>query len=272
MNRAANVLMLLALAASGCRVLPHAPGPGTDGVPLLRVPHAVVAPLIDGRLDDPAWQQAGVIKGLAPCRGGTYQDRIDRIPTTVRVTWDTNCLYVAFECYDEAIDVDAESRHDSDIYRHDACEVFLDGMGDGRQYVEIQASPLGQTLDLMHVLTTEPRYTSSGRLTPAVSTRDWWSFREWDMAGLRVATATITRGETVIGWSTEMAIPAAPVVRRQGRTTYGPGELRANFMRYDWQPKPGTGKRELIHMNWAPVEHGCPHISAGSMGRLVLEP
>jgi len=43
---------------------------------------------IDGKADEPAWEAAGKIEVPAPS------------PTTVRLLWDDNFLYLAFECED----------------------------------------------------------------------------------------------------------------------------------------------------------------------------
>jgi len=51
--------------------------------------------------------------------------------------------------------------------------------------------------------------------------------------------------------------------------------LRAHLLRYRWTKPFSTAvdpERRLIAMSWAPVLHGCPHISPGAMGVLKLEP
>jgi hypothetical protein len=265
--------VLCALANCGCQAIPHdAAGEGQEPPPpVLAVPCVAAPPVIDGTLDDAAWAHAAIIPRLGPAHGGAGKDRIARLPTTVRVAWDANCLYVAFACMDDHIDADPAAKHDSDLYRHDACELFLDPVGDGRQYLEFQISPLGQTLDLVYLLTAPPEYTAAGRLTDSFFAREVWFFREWEAAGLQVASGRLRHDGAVTGWTVELAIPAAAIMKRRGLNSFVPGELRANFARYDWQPDPGTGKRELLPMYWAPVAFGCPHISAGLMGRLVLK-
>ncbi|HCE42587.1 MAG TPA: hypothetical protein DET40_03465 [Lentisphaeria bacterium] len=260
------LLFLLFLSAcSSVDVKNSGPVPSLD-VPLLATP-----PVIDGKLDDPAWKDAAVIKGLRSSRGKNYQDKIDKIPTTIRVLWDENYLYVGFECIDADIYSSGKMKHDEDLYKEDVCEVFIDGKGDGRQYVEIQATPDGESLDLMYVFTGDPEYTSELRMTPEFCDKERWGFREWNMEGLRTAGSRIERDGKIVGWSVEMAIPAAAVVKRQGLKNFVPMEIRANFMRYDWPADEKTGKRDLLHMNWSPVLKGCPHISPSSMGRLVLK-
>jgi hypothetical protein len=235
------------------------------------VPRAEKAPVIDGKLDETEWAGAAVIKGLTPCRDGKYQDKIDKIPTTIRLLWDKDYLYVAYECTDDDI-VATLTERDSKLYTEDVCEVFIDPMGDGRQYYEIEVSPNNVIFDTCHITTAEPEYTEAKRFTPEFCNKNLWVFTEWNMEGLKTATQRTMKDGKETGWICEMAIPAKHLMKRRGLAKLKPCELRANFMRYDWQPNPkGNGKRELLHMNWAPVVNGCPHISPSAMGIVNLQ-
>lgn len=247
---------------SGCAVVQENK---VSGVPSLDVPRAETAPVIDGKLDDPAWAGAAVINGLLPSMGGKYQDKIDKVPTTVRLLWDRDYLYVSYECTDDDI-LATMTERDSLLYNEDVCEVFVDPKGDGCQYFEVQVSPNNVIFDIIHMTTAEPKYTRELRFTPEFCKTDRWVFAEWNMEGLK--TAAIRTGK---GWNCEIAIPAKHIMKRFGKEKLEPCELRANFMRYDHQPNQKTGKRELVHMNWAPVQHGCPHISPAAMGILYLK-
>lgn len=265
----AGAMVAAGLLLAGCRT--GSPPPAA-AVPVLRIPHTAVAPVVDGNLDEPAWARAAVISGLRESRGGHEQDRIDRLPTTIRVLWDENYLYVGFACTGTDLFMSGQLKHDDDLYKENTCEVFLDGKGDGRQIVEVQANAAGVNLDMLHLFTGEPEYTPDLRMTQEFCDRERWKLREWEMEGLRTAGAVVRRDGVVTGWRIEMAIPAAAVVKRCGLDHFAPMELRANFIRYDWPRDPVTGKREMLHMNWAPVLRGCPHISPPAMGRLILLP
>ena len=70
---------------------------GAQAEPRVQAPGVPAAPRIDGMLDEPAWQQAGVVRGFrlpdgAPCAS----------ETTVRVCHDAANLYVGFACPDDA--------------------------------------------------------------------------------------------------------------------------------------------------------------------------
>ncbi len=239
--------------------------------PRLVVPHAFVPPVIDGVLNDAVWRQAAVIDGLRPARGGDDGARIDTVPTVVRLLWDEAFLYVAFACRDDDIHVSGNLKRDDNLYAEDVVEVFVDGFGDARQWIEIQVNPLGEVLDLMFVLASEARHGDDYVLEPAAR-RHLFTFREWNSQGLRHAAGRLVEQDVVVGWTVEMAIPAADLVKRTGGGCLEPMELRANFLRYDHQPEREGGARRLVHMNWAPVRHGCPHISPGAMGTLILAP
>lgn len=233
--------------------------------PTLTVPRAAEAPGIDGRLDETAWTQAAVIPSLLPPRG--QQASADIQPTEIRLLWDATGMHLAFRCLDDEIYASGTIPHDGDVYREDVCEVFLDAKGDGRQWIEIQVNPLNQTLDLMSLNVGDTASLPNGRLA---STTDLFSFRGWEAEGLRTAAGRLTEGDREIGWTVEMTIPATALTKRLGVKELQPGAMRANFIRYDHRlPQSGT-QRRLVQQNWAPVVHGCPHISPSAMGFLIL--
>ena len=265
----AGVCILLCMA--GCRAIPVDPEAShTQGtVPDLDVPRAVVAPVIDGSLSDTVWSGAALVPALHPA--WKAEDRQLAIPpTTVRVLWDADFLYVAFECEDRDITCSGTLGHDDLLYKEDVCEVFLDGMGDGLQFVELQVNPEGVNLDLMYLFTRALQYTPEMRLTPELCERDRWKFLEWEMKGLRTAGATIRRDGRTAGWCVEMAIPAEAIMKRRGRDRFFATTIRANLVRYDWTESPVPGERELLQQTWSPVLQGNPHNSPGRMGRLRL--
>lgn len=251
-----------------CAWLAVAPGLAVDAgqVPRLAVPRAAVPPVIDGALDDACWRSAAVIAGLGPARDAVAPAAWPR--TVVRIAWDPAALHLAFACRDDDIHVLPALGRDDDIYKGDVCEVFIDGVGDQRQWIEVQMSPLNQVLDLVSILTAPPAYTDAMRLTPDLVERELWSDRSWSAAGLATASGRIVEDGATVGWTVEMSIPAGAFLRRAGRDRLSPMDLRANVLRYDHPV--GNGKRELVQMNWAPVATGCPHISPAAMGVLHL--
>ena len=70
--------------------------PSAGAVPHLRATHVDKAPVVDGVLDDAAWKRAEASDAFtqkAPRDGSPPSE-----PTTVRVVYDDDAIYVAFDC------------------------------------------------------------------------------------------------------------------------------------------------------------------------------
>lgn len=264
-----TILSSLALCALVSTLAAADPRPP---LPVLTIAHAEATPKLDADPADPAWAKAPALPGLGLTIGADPGD--EALPTEVRLLWDAQFLYVRFTCRQTGIDAPFASR-DQPHYKADVVEVFLDPVGDGRQYFEIEVSPKNQIFDALFTLTTEPRANENGRLLPDVINRNLWNSVDWNCESLRTATRlqTTATGETT-GWVADLALPAAPLLRRLGLTKFEPLTLRAHLLRYHWTEPyadPAPPSRRLIAMSWATVEKGCPHISPGAMGFLKLE-
>lgn len=255
-----SALALHALAVRG----EDAAGPVVPELPVLAVPKVAEPPQIDGETSDEAWRSAAVLSSLQPAANAGPADRT--VPSTVvRVLWDDTHLHIAFDCVDGEVYRTGTLRHDDDLYKEDVVEVFLDGVGDGRQFVEMQVAPDGTNLDLMYVMSADVELAADLRVKPDLLCRERWGFREWEMTGLRTAAR-----QTPDGWSAELSIPAADVMRRRGSPVYVPGEVRAQFVRYDHVPKDNAEGRRILQQTWVPVLHGNPHNTPALMGSLML--
>lgn len=91
---------------------------------------------IDGVLDDEDWARA---ERAGPFVAYDGRRKIKN-ETFVRVLWDEENLYVAFECADDDIHTPYTKRDDP-LYESEVVEVFLDADGDKDVYVELQAAP-----------------------------------------------------------------------------------------------------------------------------------
>ncbi|MFW5982373.1 MAG: carbohydrate-binding family 9-like protein [Candidatus Brocadiia bacterium] len=237
--------------------------------PQITVPRVTEPPQIDGNPDDPAWDRAARIDSLE-LSAGPQAEGLEPVPTEVRLLWSSKFLYVRFRCTDTDLHVPHHGR-DADLYKGDVVEVFLDGVGDGRQYIELQVSPAGDVLDLMHVLSGPVESRPDGMNRPEQDQRERWLFRGWDCEELRTAARVQKNDDSVEGWVVEMAVPAPPVVKRRGKEKFAAGmDLRANFVRYERPMDPDTDERIFIAMNWSPVMWGNPHRSPARMGKLSL--
>ncbi|MEQ1859790.1 MAG: carbohydrate-binding family 9-like protein [Chthoniobacteraceae bacterium] len=149
--------------------------------------------------------------------------------TGVCCAWDASALCVRFECVDREPWATITQR-DGPLWEEEVVEVFLDPVGDGACYFEIEVNPLGTVLDL-------------------VLRRNRSGYRKdfaWDCEDLRVEV-----GHTPGGWNAELVIPFASVVAEPPRVG---SEWRVNFTRID---RPRDRERELSA--WTPTRLATFH-------------
>ncbi len=139
------------------------------------------APLIDGQLDDPAWQ------GVAPL--GSFV-KFDGTPVSARtevlVGHDAERLYVALRSADRSAELVArETKPDGPVWADDSFELFLDPDRDRSTYYQLATNPLGT------------RYSQRGvRNKDGSSKLDVSWEPDWQVAARRTAE----------GWTAEMGI------------------------------------------------------------------
>jgi len=150
---------------------------------------------VDGKLDEPAWQAVAPL-GPFSCFG--TKKGFPTYPTTAKVLWDDENLYVGFEAVDEDIWSQLTQR-DAPLFEGEVLEVYADPDGDGRNYAEIEVNPLGAVLDLL--IEREEKG----------AVPDWKPFALWNAEGLQtqvtVAGDAANRKDQDKGWTVEMAIP-----------------------------------------------------------------
>jgi Carbohydrate family 9 binding domain-like/Domain of unknown function (DUF5916) len=105
------------------------------------VPKFEKPPVIDGKLDDPVWQNAAVLKDF-------YQiDPGDNIapskPTEVLIGYDPKFLYVAFRAFDEPDKIRSTVAKRDNIWTDDYVGFYLDTFNDKRKAFEAFFNPLG---------------------------------------------------------------------------------------------------------------------------------
>ena len=230
-------------------------------LPVVSVPRTASAPAIDGDLADASWSSAAVIDGLLPPLN-LVPDAPELQRTSVRLIWEPSALYVAFVCDDTDVLCTGTLRRDNDLFREDAVEVFLDPVGDGRAFFEFQVAPDGTVFDAVHLYTTTPEPLGDGRVRPEIAKTDRWSMREWNLPGFEAAAK-----RTPNGWTAEMRIPTAPLLKRLGRERLDIRVApRAQFVRCDHDGP------AFFQQYWSPCIHGNPHNSASRYGTLRLTP
>ncbi|MBN1794077.1 MAG: carbohydrate binding family 9 domain-containing protein [Candidatus Omnitrophica bacterium] len=197
-----------------CMILPHAaeagsPFPGRERV--LEVPliesteeSGVPVPVIDGRLNEAAWEKAAVSNTFW-C---SLKNKKPSDDTEVLVMRDSEYLYVGFRIYDknpEAIQSTTAVRNVGMGY-DDAITVQLDPFFNHRDISNFSVNPGGAQSD-----------TRAGGRSSKIEWRG-----DWEGAAER----------TDYGWSAEFAIPFAILNYQDGDTVFG-----VNFMRYQSRTK-----------------------------------
>ena len=238
--------------------------------PKLTVPFADVEPSLKPAPGDPMWARAATVGDLELPLGATGPQTHAR--TKVSLLWTKNFLWVLFRCDASTVTrlpgaATTSPERDLPYYRADCVEMFLDPVGDGKAYVEIQVSPDNGVFDGLHLYTANVQSEENFLVKEDLIRRESWFFLEWNLAGLQTATNIHLDAEPK-GWSAVLALPANPLLHRSGQKEFAAGlTLRANFLRFDYSTQPGPAP---VITNWAPVPAGRAHRAPAGMGYLTL--
>ncbi len=257
------VLLWIGLAA-GQRCYATLPA----AIPHLDVPHAAVTPGVTARPSDPAWAGPPLIGHLTLSLGCNSAGH--PLPTKIWLQWNRDWLYIRFDCLGPKPYAPYGKKRNAPHYRGDVAEVFLDPVGDSRQYFEIEVSPANGVLEQNTLITTRPRSQADGVLAGDILRRNYWPDLGYDIRGLRTAASIHRDGKKYV-WTVDLAIPANSVLKRTGHQHFHVGmRMRMNLLRYHYTGPLKDAHRQLVAMNWSPVACGQPHVSPMRMGWLLL--
>ena len=198
----------------------------------------------DGRLSDPLWSNAAVIRLVRTDTGGPAERR-----TEVRLLASDTTLYIGFFCEDDYV-WGTRTAPDSDIYAEECVEAFLSPAGSSHQYYEIDVSPKNVVFDACIL---NPR-------TPAEPGLKFTGLKDYHPEGMVTKVfvdGTPDRPGGAKSWSAEYAIPLAALIGAP-HVPPRPGDAwRMNLYRIDaptggpsrydaWSP---TGKIDF-HRPW----------------------
>jgi hypothetical protein len=157
------------------------------------LPHAASAIAIDGIGTEPGYGLATLSPDFATAEGS--QDPVGK--ANAKVTWDDQALYVFVTVQDTDI-VSRYTKHDEDLYKDDAIELFIDADSNRRGYVELQVSPANVTFD---------KWWPQTRAQENLADMSY----EANMQTAVKLRGTVAAGDTDQGWDVEIAIPWAAV-------------------------------------------------------------
>ena len=181
-------------------------------------------PVVNGRLDDPAWQLAPWTDYFIDIEGSLKP--LPRFKTRAKMLWDSEYFYIGAEMEEPHVWATL-TEHDSVIFYDNDFEVFIDPDGDNHNYYEFEINALNTGWDLR----LPKPYRDGG---PALN--------EWEIPGLRTAIyvdGTLNDpSDTDRGWSVEIAIPWNAI----GGPPNSGNQWRVNFSRVEWQVDVVGGK------------------------------
>ncbi len=193
------------------------------------VRHTNTPPIIDGDINDKAWDAAEWTTEFQDIEGDLKPH--PSLQTQVKMLWDDSCLYIAARLQEP--NVWAYVKHHDEIVFHDNdFEVFVNTQNSTHQYFEFEVNAINTVFDLF---LNKPY-------------RDWGDpMISWNAAGLR--TAVKVQGtlndpsDTDKGWTVEMAIPFKSLYMGNYMRLPEEGALwRINFSRVEWDTKAVNGK------------------------------
>ncbi len=210
--------------------------------------------VIDGRLDERAWQQAPRTRRFVHITSGEP----GWFNTQAMMLWDDEYLYAA--CIIEETDVFArEGRRHTPVYQIDPdVELFFDPDGDGKNYYEFQINPIN---------------TINEVYWPEPGSRE--ALFGWDLLGIRTAVqvqGTLNCYEIKDqGWTVEMALPFRSMERLcPDRQTASLPPRPGDTWRLNWTRVQKTRHVPPIQRGrrWFPTE---PQAFAANGGRIIGE-
>ena len=181
-------------------------------------------PVLDGRLDDPAWAAADPIGRFPAFWNGTESDGA----TKARLVWDADALYFAAEMADAELRSFGARRNDQ-LWDGDVFELFFKPALEKPGYYEFQANPRSLVVELAF----PSRGADFAKLAagPPLGT----------VAAARVDGTLDAPGDVDRGWTVEGKVPWSAFVPTGGRPAPGDAWSFA-LCRYDHGPN-GTEPR-----------------------------
>ncbi|NOY83111.1 MAG: hypothetical protein GXP31_19110 [Kiritimatiellaeota bacterium] len=146
----------------------------SGAAPVIPVPEVVIgrvasAPVIDGRIEDPAWKEALVLSLDDTAVGASISQR-----TTAYLAYDDRAIYVAVRCRETQMNrlTAAVRQHDGPVWNDDCVELFLRPPG-SRAYYHWAINALGTVYDARCAPRGDPKWESRVRVGAVRGEKEW---------------------------------------------------------------------------------------------------
>lgn len=187
---------------------------------------------IDGKLDEEVWNKATSTGTFTNVAGDT---RV-KPGTFVKMLWNNEYLYIAFDCEDPDVWT-SYTKRDDPLYKEETVEIMIDADGSGSTYYELQLNAANVVYDA---------YFPERR-----KDRDL----DWDSKIISAASVDGTRNkrdDKDKGYTVELAVPLSSI--KDARPLKEGEKWRINFYRME-KPK----KRGTLASMWSPTLVGDFH-------------
>jgi hypothetical protein len=147
MKAGAAAALLLALTAATATAEQLPPGAPESREYVAEPPRFDQPPVLDGKLDDPVWQHALVLKDFLQYEPNPGQPATE--PTEVRIGYDTHNLYFGIRCFDSEAGkiISKVMTHDSDLSFEDSVQILLDTFHDRNNAFLFSFNPSGAKVE-----------------------------------------------------------------------------------------------------------------------------
>jgi len=189
--------------------------------------------LIDGKADEPDWQQAEWTADFADIEGDKKPNPLFR--TRMKMLWDESSLYLFAELEDPNIWAYYDT-HDQIVYHENDIEVFIDPDGDTHDYYEYEVNARNTLFDLFM---PQP-YRNGG-----IAIVSWNS--EGFQSAVSVDGTLNDPSDKDKKWSVEMKIPFADLRGAEHVQVPYDGQIwKINFSRVQWRTRIIDGKYQKM--------------------------
>jgi len=240
--------------------------------------------VIDGVLDDAAWQDAAWSTGpFNDIKEWLQLTEFNRVPSgyrcRVKLLWDSDYLYIGAELTDPFVDESsATATHEHNKapapYSNDNdFEVFIDPSGTGQFYKEYEMSPSNQTYDVLWGVPDRAglECDEPEGLVPPCQNSTFNTGQSWSMAGDGLALRAATKPTAVNqfglngGWVAEIAFPIAgydlaPDARHGG--LLDTGGILAGGLDRRWPLSANSSQPLYWNINFARAQHARKYSDA----------